>query len=105
MSGGDGGELRVSPEVLRAACEALTAGSQHLQAGLRDLDAEAQQVLGTWEGSAGGAYGAAWKQWHEGSLKVQQALAVIAERLGQAGQTFDAHEQASATELGGLHRG
>jgi WXG100 family type VII secretion target len=102
---GDGGVLKVDPAVLRAACEALTAGAQHLQAGLRDLDAEAQQVLGTWDGSAGSSYGAAWKQWHDGSLKVQQALATIAERLGQAGQTFAANEQASATELGGLHNG
>lgn len=90
--------------MLRAACEALTAGAQHLQAGLRDLDAEAQQVLGTWEGSAGGAYGSAWKQWHDGSLKVQQALATIAERLGQAGQAFEAHEQGSAASLRGLTR-
>jgi WXG100 family type VII secretion target len=90
---------------LKAACDALTAGAQHLQAGLRDLDSETQQVLGTWEGSAGGSYGAAWRQWHDGSLKVQQALATIAERLGQAGQTFAANEQASASELGGLHRG
>lgn len=102
---GDGGELRVDPAVMRAACEALTAGAQHLQAGLRDLDAEAQQVLGTWEGSAGAAYGAAWKQWHDGSLKVQQALATIAERLGQAGQAFDAHEQTSAAQLRGLTDG
>lgn len=102
---GDGGVLKVDPAVLRAACEALTAGAQHLQAGLRDLDTEAQQVLGTWEGSAGGSYGAAWKQWHDGSLKVQQALATIAERLGQAGQAFEAHERASAAELRGVHRG
>lgn len=102
---GDGSVLKVDPAVLRAACEALTAGAQHLQAGLRDLDAEAQQVLGSWEGAAGGSYGAAWRQWHEGSLKVQQALATIAERLGQAGQAFVANEQASATELGGLHNG
>jgi len=102
---GDGGVLNVDPAILRAACEALTAGAQHLQAGLRDLDTEAQQVLGTWEGSAGGSYSAAWRQWHDGSLKVQQALATIAERLGQAGQTFAANERASATELGGLHRG
>lgn len=91
--------------MLRAACEALTAGAQHLQAGLRDLDTEAQQVLGSWEGSAGGAYGAAWRQWHDGSLKVQQALVTIAERLGAAGQAFAANEQASAADLGGLHRG
>ncbi|MCX2934245.1 WXG100 family type VII secretion target [Mycobacterium sp. CVI_P3] len=106
MSGiGDGGVLNVDPAVLRAACEALTAGAQHLQAGLRDLDTEAQQVLGTWEGAAGGSFSAAWRQWHGGSLRVQQALAAIAERLGQAGQTFAANEQASATELGGIHRG
>ena len=30
-------------------------------------------------------HAAAWRQWHDGSLKVQQALATIAERLGQAG--------------------
>jgi WXG100 family type VII secretion target len=102
---GDGGVLNVDPAVLRAACEALTAGAQHLQAGLRDLDTEAQQVLGSWEGSAGGSYAAAWRQWHDGSLKVQQALATIAERLGEAGQAFETNEQASASDLGGLHRG
>jgi WXG100 family type VII secretion target len=102
---GDGGVLKVDPAALRGVCEALTAGAQHLQAGLRSLDSDAQQVLGTWEGSAGTSYGAAWRQWHDGSLKVQQALATIAERLGQAGQAFDAHEQAAATQLGSVHRG
>ncbi len=106
MSGtGDGGALNVDPAVLRAACEALTAGAQHLQAGLRDLDTEAQQVLGSWEGSAGGSYAAAWRQWHDGSLKVQQALATIAERLGEAGQAFEDNEQASEADLGGIQRG
>ena len=95
----------MDPGSLRAACEALTAGAQHLQAGLRDLDSEAQQALGTWEGSAGGSYAAAWRQWHDGSLKVQQALATIAERLGQAGQEFAANEQASAAKLRGVHGG
>ncbi|GAY19012.1 hypothetical protein MSZK_57380 [Mycobacterium sp. shizuoka-1] len=91
--------------MLRAVCESLTAGAQHLHTGLRDLDTEAQHVLGSWEGAAGTSYDAAWRQWHDGSLKVQQALQAIAERLGQAGQAFAAHEQASATELGRIRRG
>lgn len=99
------GELRVDPAVLAAACEALTAGAQHLQAGLRDLDTEAQQALGSWEGSAGGSYAAAWRQWHDGSLKVQQALETIAGRLGEAGRAFAANEQNSAARLGGVHNG
>ncbi|WP_328352473.1 WXG100 family type VII secretion target [Mycobacterium sp. NBC_00419] len=102
---GDSGVLKVDPAALRGVCEALTAGAEHLQVGLRSLDTDAQQVLGSWEGSAGTSYRAAWKQWHDGSLKVQHALATIAERLGQAGQTFDAQEQASATQLGAVHRG
>lgn len=102
---GNGGVLNVDPAALRAACEALTAGAQHLQAGLRDLDTEAQQALGAWEGSAGSSYGDAWRQWHDGSLKVQQALATIAERLGRAGQAFADNEQTSAASSRGLHRG
>ena len=63
------------------------------------------RLAGSWEGSAGGSYAAAWRQWHDGSLKVQQAVATIAERLGEAGQVFAANEQASAADLGSLRRG
>lgn len=99
------GELRVEPAVLAAACESLKTGAEHLQAGLRDLDTEVQQTLGSWQGPAGNSYGTAWQQWHEGAQKVQQALAVMAQHLGQASRAFEANEQASAATLRGLQHG
>ena len=91
--------------MLAAACESLSAGAQHLQAGLEDLDSEVTEMLGSWEGSAGGSYAAAWRQWHDGASKVQHALAVIAENIGQAGKAFEGHEQAAAAQLRGLRHG
>ncbi|MGY4710182.1 WXG100 family type VII secretion target [Mycolicibacterium sp. CBM1] len=99
------GELRVEPAVLAAACESLSAGAQHLQAGLRDLNSEVTEMLASWQGSAGGSYATAWRQWHEGASKVQRALAVIAENVGQVGRVFEVQEQASATRLRGLGHG
>jgi WXG100 family type VII secretion target len=99
------GELRVEPAVLAASCEALSAAAEHLLDQLQSLDGTVTSMLASWRGTSGGAYSDQWTLWHRGADEVERGLAQMAQLLGQAGKGYEQQEQASAANLGGLHRG
>lgn len=63
---------------------------------LSQLDDEVGQMLGGWQGAAGTAYGAAWRQWHQGAREVQIGLALLAHVVGQASEAYESNEAESA---------
>lgn len=99
------GELRVEPAVLSATCQALSGAAEHLLGRLSTLDAGVTSMLSGWQGTAGGAYGQAWRMWHEGADEVEKALAIMAELLGEAAKGFESNEQTSSEQLRGVYGG
>jgi WXG100 family type VII secretion target len=97
--------LRADPAVLSATCQSLSGAAEHLLGRLKSLDGNVTSMLSGWQGTSGGSYGDAWKLWHRGADEVEQALAIMAELLGQAGKAFASREQVSAEELRGVHGG
>lgn len=100
-----GDKLNVTPAVLAGACESLSGASQHLLNELKALDATVSGMLAGWQGNSGGAYGGAYRQWLDGAHEVELALSTMARLLGEAGKTYAAGEQRSATNVGSLGNG
>ncbi|ORB61754.1 WXG100 family type VII secretion target, partial [Mycobacterium shinjukuense] len=56
-------------------------------------------------GASGGAYGSAWGLWHRGAGEVRLGLAMLAEAIAQAGESYQANEDAAAQALRGVGGG
>lgn len=83
-----GGELRVDPAVIDGFAQAVSGAGDFLQKQLAELDARVGQMLGGWQGRSGGAYSAAWQQWHRGAAEVELGLSMLARQVGQAGAAY-----------------
>lgn len=97
--------LRVHPEVMHGVSQALSGASKDLHTRLIELDGQIRDMLASWHGGAGGAYGQAWDLWHRGAGEVQHGLALLAKAVGVAGVDFQAQEWASAQKVDGVYRG
>ncbi len=100
VSSGD--RLNVDNSVLSSACGSLSAAADHLLTELRSLDGAVTGMNARWTGSSGGAFRDVWQQWHRGASEVEQGLAVMSQLLGRAAEAYAEHEQAEASELGGV---
>ena len=97
--------MRVEPAVLSGTCEALSGAAEHLLSRLSALDGAVTSMLAGWQGTSGGAYGDAWRMWHEGADEVEKALAIMADLLGEAAKGFESNEQSSSAQLRGVYGG
>ncbi|HYB36842.1 MAG TPA: WXG100 family type VII secretion target [Mycobacterium sp.] len=91
--------LRVDPVVMHGFAQALGGGAEALQKRLAELDGQVREMLGGWQGGAGGAYSSAWELWHRGASEVELGLSMLAKLVGQAGVSYQDNESASAKAL------
>lgn len=88
--------VRVDPVVMQGAAVSLSGAAEHLSAQLSQLDDQVGQMLGGWQGAAGGAYASAWELWHKGAREVELGLSILAHLVGDAGGAYQSNEAASA---------
>lgn len=79
----------------------LSGGAEALRARLAELDGQVGEMLGGWQGRAGGAYSSAWDLWHRGAGEVLLGLSMLAKAVGAAGAGYQGNESGSAEALGG----
>jgi WXG100 family type VII secretion target len=97
--------LRVDPEVMQGFSQALSGAAKDLHTRLIELDGQVREMLGSWRGGAGGAYGSAWDLWHSGAGEVQLGLSILAKAVGDAGVAYQNNESTSAQALGVVEDG
>ncbi len=91
--------MRVDPVVIAGFAQALSGAGDFLQKQLAELDARVGQMLRGWQGRSGGAYLAAWQQWHRGAAEVELGLSMLARLLGQVGAACGQNEAAAQQAL------
>jgi WXG100 family type VII secretion target len=101
----DTSSLRVDPAVMAGFAQSFSGAADFLQGRLDELNGEVGEMLGGWQGAAGGAYSAVWERWHQGATEVQSALSTLAKLVGKAGVEFERNESASAVALGAVDNG
>ena len=97
--------LRANPEVMQGVSQAISGAATDFRTRLNELDGQIREMLASWKGGAGGAYGEAWDLWHRGAGEVQQGLTILAEAVGVAGVDFQTQESASTQKVDGVYRG
>lgn len=79
--------------------QSLSGAAEFLQKRLDELDGQVGEMLGGWQGGAGGAYASIWQRWHRGAIEVESALSALAKLVGQAGAEYGRNEAASAAAM------
>ena len=98
-------ELRVEPAVLRSTCHSLAGAAEHMRSRLQSLDGTVTGMVARWRGLSGGAYGDAWRAWHQGAGEVEKALGIMARLLDSAAEGFEGSERTGASALREVHGG
>jgi ESAT-6 family protein len=97
--------LRVNPEAMHGASQALSGAAKDFHSRLIELDGQVRDMLASWHGGAGGAYGQVWDLWHRGAGEVHLGLSILAKAVGAVGVGFEAQESESVQTLRGVDRG
>ena len=94
------GTLRIDPAVMAGFAQSLSGAVGYLQSRLKELDGHVGEMLGGWEGWAGGAYSSVWQQWRcERGALGSVDLGALAKLVGQAGVEYGRNESMSAEAL------
>ena len=88
------GTFSVDPAELGRGDALLAEASAHSRAALAQLAAEADELLGSWRGSAGVAFRLAWEQWLDGATGMLDALDAMVTALGAAATGYAGTEDA-----------
>ncbi len=99
MAAKDNSRLQVDPAVMAGFDQSLSSAAEFLQQRLDELNGQVGEMLGGWQGRAGGAYSAIWQHWQQGATEVESALSILAKLVGQAGREFERNETAAAAVL------
>ncbi|MCG7594956.1 WXG100 family type VII secretion target [Mycobacterium sp. PSTR-4-N] len=95
--------LQVSTSELVAVSSELDTLAQSLKSGLGSLDADISDALGAgWSGDAATAYGAVWRDWHEGAAQVIEGLTRMSSLLQDAAERYSATDATSGDDISGV---
>jgi len=95
-------ELQVTPAELSHVAAELRAVADELRAGMAALDDEVSGVVGgSWSGAASSAFGAVWREWHEGAAHVAQGLTTMSALLDDAASGYSSSDTTGAGAIDG----
>jgi WXG100 family type VII secretion target len=95
----DNSKLQVDPVAMAGFAQSLSGAAESLQARLDELNVGVGEMLGGWQGRAGGAFSTIWEHWHQGAAQVQSALTVLTQLVQRAGVEFERSETANAAVM------
>ena len=94
----NGGDFRVSPQVLQQVSAELRSQAADLLNRLGEFDRDVAARSATWEGAAKESYTQKQAQWNDGMNQMQQALEAFARLVDQlAGNYVMTDQQGEAT--------
>ena len=94
----NGGDFRVSPQVLQQVSAEMRSQAADLLNRLAEFDRDVAARSATWEGAAKESYTQKQAQWNDGMNQMQQALEAFARLVDQlAGNYVTTDQQGEAT--------
>ena len=94
----NGGDFRVSPQVLQQVSAEMRSQAADLLNRLGEFDRDVAARSATWEGAAKESYTQKQGQWNEGMTQIQAALELFARLVDQlAGNHVTTDQQGEAT--------
>ena len=101
----NGGDFRVSPQVLQQVSAELRSQAADLLNRLGEFDRDVAARSATWEGAAKESYTQKHGQWTEGMNQMQQALQAFADLVDQLAGNYVATDNSGANTFQGMSIG
>ena len=101
----NGGDFRVSPQVLQQVSAELRSQAADLLNRLGEFDRDVAARSATWEGAAKESYTQKHGQWTEGMNQMQQALQAFADLVDQLAGNYIATDNSGANTFQGMSIG
>ena len=98
----NGGDFRVSPQVLQQVSAELRSQAADLLNRLGEFDRDVAARSATWEGAAKEAYTQKQGQWNEGMNQMQAALEAFARLVDQLAGNYVATDRQGETIFNGM---
>lgn len=101
----NGGDFRVSPQVLQQVSAEMRSQAADLLNRLGEFDRDVAARSATWEGAAKESYTQKQGQWNEGMNQMQQALQAFADLVDQLAGNYVATDNSGANTFQGMSIG
>ena len=101
----NGGDFRVSPELLQQVSADLRTQATDLLSQLDQFNKDVEARSATWEGAAKESYTQKHGQWTDGMNQMQQALHAFADLVDQLAGNYIATDNAGANTFQGMSTG
>ena len=101
----NGGDFRVSPELLQQVSADLRTQATDLLSQLDQFHKDVEARSATWEGAAKESYTQKHGQWTDGMNQMQQALHAFADLVDQLAGNYIATDNAGANTFQGMSTG
>ena len=98
----NGGDFRVSPQVLQQVSAEMRSQAADLLNRLAEFDRDVAARSATWEGAAKESYTQKQAQWNDGMNQMQQALEAFARLVDQLAGNYVATDQQGEATFNGL---
>ncbi len=101
----NGGDFRVSPQLLQQVSGDLRTQATDLLSHLEQFNKDVEARSATWEGAAKESYTQKHGQWTEGMNQMQQALQAFADLVDQLAGNYIATDNSGANTFQGMSIG
>ena len=101
----NGGDFRVSPELLQQVSADLRTQATDLLSHLEQFNKDVEARSATWEGAAKESYTQKHGQWTDGMNQMQQALQAFADLVDQLAGNYVATDNSGANTFQGMSIG
>jgi WXG100 family type VII secretion target len=92
--------IKVTSEELHTLSSQVQGGSNSIQEQLSTMQSAVLSVVGgEWQGSASGQFNTLWDEWQRSAAGLKDALDGISRLLGNAGQQYQATEDAIRSSM------
>lgn len=86
------GSLQVTWQELSSAATKIKSGKGEITTKLGELKSLVDNLGGTWQGAASGAYANLYQNWNQGASQLFESLEGIASMLSQAANAYEQTE-------------
>ncbi|WP_156371303.1 WXG100 family type VII secretion target [Nocardia arizonensis] len=101
MVGGEGLSLNVVPDGVRDVGRYVFGVAEALRTALDSASTEVSALTGgSWTGTAADEFETGWSEAYSGGVKIVEALAGLAEKLGITAQTYQRRDESNASTMG-----
>ena len=99
------GAYTTDAATMQKAAQQVQQVSEEISSELNSLMSNLEPVAASWKGSAASAFQQLMERWRQDASKLQQALADIAQMLGETNKSYSQAEENNSSQISAILKG